>query len=418
MERPAVMRMLRRRTVRRPEQGMTLVEVIVGVVILTMITGAASAALITGLKNSRPTTQRVRESNDAQVIAAFLIRDAQAAGGINPFTATTDPSLGVSTTDAAGCSTGDTLVMRFKWRDFTSSSAYHDHVATYYLNPLSHQLTRRTCVDGTNDSSTPLGGSISSVSGACVTNSVPSACGPALPDIVQLNVTEIKLDNEPAPYSYTLQANVRPESQIAPNGSTGSVVPVMALGGSVCTDGTAGVDVSDSATTVHIYGGVIVNATNGTGCPAFNYGAHPTYTSGVVDIVSGGSCPGCPFPTSSFNSPLGDPFASLAVPGTCPNPLTGSNPGTTTVGGVVHYHPGTYPQVVNISNGTVVFDTGIYIFCLGVNISGGTVSSGAGGVLWYFANSGTLTTSGNTVLNLSPTTAGNYAGLLIWQDKL
>ena len=77
---------------RRSENGFTLLEVIISVVILTMITGAISAAFVTGLNSSSSTNARVHMSDDAQTIAAFLVRDAQAAGGIDPTNPPQDPT--------------------------------------------------------------------------------------------------------------------------------------------------------------------------------------------------------------------------------------------------------------------------------------------------------------------------------------
>src|SRR5262245_3929231 len=66
------------RRVNRRDAGMTLIEVLVGVVILSMITGGIVTALLTALNVYDPTSHRVQETNDAQTIAAFLARDAQA----------------------------------------------------------------------------------------------------------------------------------------------------------------------------------------------------------------------------------------------------------------------------------------------------------------------------------------------------
>src|SRR5207247_3871268 len=78
------------------------------------------------------------------------------------------------------------------------------------------------------------------------------------------------------------------------------------------------------------------------------------------------------------------------------------------------YHPGTYPNAVSVNSGTVVFDAGTYVFCNGLNISGGDITSGSGGVLFYLKG-GTLTKSGGATVDLSPRTTGAYAGLSIWQ---
>jgi prepilin-type N-terminal cleavage/methylation domain-containing protein len=70
----------------KQEDGFTLVELLVALVIMTLITGSVGAAFATAINGTRSSTQRVRESNDAQIIATYLTRDAQAAGGTSPST--------------------------------------------------------------------------------------------------------------------------------------------------------------------------------------------------------------------------------------------------------------------------------------------------------------------------------------------
>jgi prepilin-type N-terminal cleavage/methylation domain-containing protein len=115
---------MNRRT--RSERGYTLTEMIIVIVILGLITGALTGTMLTALNGHKVTTQRVKESADAQIIAGFLVRDAQAAGGSNPATGAVDPTIGgVSLTDNGGCSTTGTLLIRFKWTDELSSTVAH-----------------------------------------------------------------------------------------------------------------------------------------------------------------------------------------------------------------------------------------------------------------------------------------------------
>ena len=86
---------------RRGEDGLTLIELVISIVLMTMIAGALGAAFLTAATSSRQTAGRVRGSNDAQVVAAFLTRDAQSAGGVDPLTGLTDQSLGVFTDNLA-----------------------------------------------------------------------------------------------------------------------------------------------------------------------------------------------------------------------------------------------------------------------------------------------------------------------------
>jgi prepilin-type N-terminal cleavage/methylation domain-containing protein len=107
---------------RRNDAGFTLIEVIIGMVIVVGITGATATALIASLNAQSNTHQRVAENNDAQFISAFLVRDAQAAGGSRPTTGMVDDDLGVFL-DAGECGeVSTTPVARFKWIDRSTST--------------------------------------------------------------------------------------------------------------------------------------------------------------------------------------------------------------------------------------------------------------------------------------------------------
>ena len=139
----------------RVEQGFTLIEVLICVVLMTMIMGAITGALISSLHQSSSTNQQVHESNDAQIIAGFLVRDAQSAGGTNPATGVADPGLGVAVPDVAGCAVPGTPVVGFHWIDF-SPAGNTTHIANYSFVAAAQgqfqaqQLVRTTCVTGVN----------------------------------------------------------------------------------------------------------------------------------------------------------------------------------------------------------------------------------------------------------------------------
>ena len=165
---------LRQRARRDDQHGYTFVELIISIVILTMITGTLGAAFVTAMNGSRATADSVRQSNDAQVIAAFFVRDAQAAGGSDPNTASLDQTLGVSLTDAAGCTVSPgSLVVRFKWLDRFVNAAHQQtsttHVATYYLS--SHELIRQNCVAGSPNASLTIAHNVQTATAVCITGS-------------------------------------------------------------------------------------------------------------------------------------------------------------------------------------------------------------------------------------------------------
>jgi prepilin-type N-terminal cleavage/methylation domain-containing protein len=395
---------------RRPEEGFTLVELLITVMIMSMVIGALASVFVTSLNASRPTTQRIHESNDAQLIASFLVRDAQAAGGTNPSTGTLDSSLGVSKTDDAGCTAPGNLVLRFKWLDRASLTVSHLHVANYSYDSSAKELARTTCVDGSAPSTLTLGNSVAAVSATCT----PAANCPGLPDSVAMTITATNNpNNAPTPYTYTLTASLRPESQTAPDFSNSALVPLLALGGgSGCAGGDAsGLHLLGNAT-VRVYGDVILNTPNNGCSAAMVSGGASSYTVGTTSILAGGTCSGgnCPASVGSFPSVLPDPFAGLGTPPGVPaGACTGSNPPK--VAG--HYQPGVYPSLLTVSSDSV-FDAGVYIFCAGLSITGGTVTGS--GLLFYFKG-GTLATSGNATVTLTTAAAGAYAGLLIWQPR-
>jgi len=276
---------------RQREAGFTLVELIIAVVIVATISAALVTVLGTSVRVSGSTTQKVRESNDAALISSFLVRDAQAAGGTDPVTAALDLTLGVSTSDAASCGTplaaGSNVVVRFKWNDrqwntATQTSTARSMVATYVLDGAG-TLTRYSCAGGGATSIAVLGRHVASAVATCD----PSCSG--LPTSVSLTVDEAAdVANPTSPYSYRLQALIRPQQQPAPSSSNGTTVPLMTLGGGVCTS------VSGSGNgTIIVNGDVIVNSASGSGaCPAVDLAGNAGLTpfNGSLQILSPGTC--------------------------------------------------------------------------------------------------------------------------------
>src|SRR5262245_431354 len=226
---------------RHSEDGMTFIELLIGVVIVSLITGGIVSAMLTALNIFDPTSHRVLETNDSQTIAAFLTRDAQAAGGTDPNTGALDTAhdLGVSMTDDAGCTTpGGTLLLRFKWFDRTATFASNGeqnvvvHVANYDFVPATDELVRTTCDSGATPAApssatlgTPsqiqLATTVQSVVATC--DGVSSSC-PSFPDTVALTVTATNQagPSSPAtsPYTYTVSASLRPEAETPPCDTT------------------------------------------------------------------------------------------------------------------------------------------------------------------------------------------------------
>ena len=192
----------------RSDEGFTLVEVVIALVLSSLIIGVITAALITSLNVSNSTTAQVNDSNETGLASSFLFRDAQSAGGIIPTTAVMNLSLGVSTTDWAGCTQGSAaLVVRFSWIEQGSTPAA-SNVVTYGLSGAT--LTRQICKDGVVGASVVLGSHFASVVASCLP--VPPSTSPPTPPCaghpasVSLTVTGLGVR---APITSVLTASLR-----------------------------------------------------------------------------------------------------------------------------------------------------------------------------------------------------------------
>ena len=378
--------------------GFTLVEVLISVSLLGLITGAATASMITATNAAHVTAQRSHESTDAQLISAFLVRDAQAAGGSNPSTGMVDSSIGVNTAPAFDACTPATTRVRFTWNDWESVATSHAMVASYALNTATHELTRRSCRDGVTTGDMVLGTRVADFTAVCS----PLVC-PGLPNLVTVTVTEVA-DPAYAQFSYDLIAQLRPEAQTAPSIFNSTPVPLMALGGGACPPSGAFIDLHGNSDLQVQLGGVVVNS---AGCTALNVSGSGSYAANNTSVLSPGTCPvglsGC----TTYTQPLPDPLAGLRIPGgTCTG---GGNPPLV---GPDHYQPGVYNNALTIfPSATATFDPGNYIFCAGLSVKGVLV---APHVLFYFAG-GSLQVTATATVTIGSQTSGPWQPVSIWQ---
>ena len=306
--------------------------------ILSIITGTLSAAFITTLNGSRPAPQRARESNDAQALAAYYVRDAQSAGGTTRASAwSTRRSASPRQQPRPIAPIRPARSSRFKSHDWASLTLSYHHVVNYFFDSSTHQIVRKTCVDGAQESILTLASFVGSVGHLrCVTNGTESDCPatPTLPDVVKVTITATNDPvNAPTPYTYTLTAKTRPEGQDVPNSFNSTPVTLLALGGA-CGDGVTGVDAQGGGrSTVIVYGAADVNG----GCPAVNFqGSIDFSATDGVSVLSPGTCSGVDAGCGSYSTPIGDPYAALAPPAAdCVNGTHPAVVGTT-------YSPGVY----------------------------------------------------------------------------
>lgn len=151
-----------RRRALRPgdDRGVTLIELVVTIVILAIVIGPLTAAVIIYLRNTDATADRMAESHDAQIAAAYFEYDVQNTGLRDWNTPPYDsylPSVAVGQPVNAspyGCGADTTAALvRFAWDEPADTIAGQTfRSAIYVIKPLNAsvgELHRITCAGST-----------------------------------------------------------------------------------------------------------------------------------------------------------------------------------------------------------------------------------------------------------------------------
>ncbi|MFA5890348.1 MAG: prepilin-type N-terminal cleavage/methylation domain-containing protein [Actinomycetota bacterium] len=155
----------------RRDEGFTLVELVITMVILGIIGAAISTAIVVGLRTTDATQTRLAQSHDRQMTPAFFITDVQSSD---------DVSLSDTT-----CS-GVIPVVRFQWTDQGVVK-----VAAYAIVAAENerQLRRYYCEDSVVINTSSVVHNLS-VSVNPVLVCTPACPGTSTPSKVTLTITD------------------------------------------------------------------------------------------------------------------------------------------------------------------------------------------------------------------------------------
>lgn len=153
----ASLRLAPLRVASRRDDGFTLVELLVALVILSLIVAPLAAAVVAYYRHTNQTTDRMAESHDAQMAAVWFTRDVQNVG-VRDWNATGLPlqqSIEINAPALGGrypCGGDGTpeAVVRFAWNEPVAGASPALWVAAYVVVPAGEerQLRRLTCRDG------------------------------------------------------------------------------------------------------------------------------------------------------------------------------------------------------------------------------------------------------------------------------
>jgi type II secretory pathway pseudopilin PulG len=183
----------------RSDEGMTMVELVVAVLVLGIIIVPISTSVIIGLATTQRAEQRTTDTTDQQVLASYFVNDIQSADTV---------SVGT-----AGCSQSN-VVLQLAWSDPNVGSSIAKTVV--YVKTADEQLQRVSC-DSTGATKTVVTVHALGATPTVTCDGTVVACATALPGskprVVAMHVSTIgtKVGTGPSyeTYDFDLSATRR-----------------------------------------------------------------------------------------------------------------------------------------------------------------------------------------------------------------
>jgi prepilin-type N-terminal cleavage/methylation domain-containing protein len=169
----------------RKDDGYTLVELLVAIVIIGVIVAPIANAVIGYLHNTDTTAARLNESHDQQIAAAYWQQDVSSIG-VRSSTydqASHNFPLQQSVNNAFPCSPAPAgPLVTLSWNQYDSSGSATLNSVAYYRDGTATQLLRVHCTGSTVDSTATLAHDLDPAvtptvqcDGAACTSTVPAA---------------------------------------------------------------------------------------------------------------------------------------------------------------------------------------------------------------------------------------------------
>ena len=417
------------------DEGFTLIELALVMIIMPLVLGVLFYALFVTLESEAHVSTKVADSVDSQISSEFYVRDVQSATLVTLSTSAKAPTI---------CGTGTKMLVSLAWPSGSTSTG--KTVVSYWIESGGTTLVRQACKTGPARPSTTTSRNFSSaisraivacVAGKpkCATPTTPASATHTWVPAQWVSAVTVAVAQVKGKYRYDLSATPRVSNA---NGSILGTLTIKTLP-TLFLLGTKGRDIREDAsgTTVRVEGTTAITA-----------GGHIFQTGGTVFKTTKGETTGTPAvicktgtkttcnPPPTFTPPLTqwaqvpsirDPLATL------PDPLvealgsTNGCPSST----VTTLSPGRYTCPIKPQPGTtLVLQHGAYEFEKTVTLKNASLT-GESGVFIYFpcypvdkwdtahlCTEGLATAGGGqtTSIKVNAMSSGLYKKIWYWQN--
>lgn len=209
------------------EEGFTLIELVIVLVILPLVMGAVAVVLITTLQDSAGVSTRISESVDSQITSAFYVRDVQSAQFVTTSATAAAPWAAVAGGSVCGSGPSTAIVVSLAWASGTTLGT-----GTTAETVVTYRKTAQAQGSG-------------SVSGSTLTSTAPVfSSGDVGQPVVQT-------DGSLIPVGTTIKAVTSPTTATLSNPATSSGPVHFAVGPMLVRDFCKGASTPSSVTTSH-----------------------------------------------------------------------------------------------------------------------------------------------------------------------